>query len=75
MEVVLENSNSYNYEDNLPNPDLDKEEYWEFRLNFQKGLLISLLVSEKLTQNQYDCCVEMLERKYIRTMPEIIANK
>lgn len=50
-------------------PDLNKAEYWEFRLHFQQSILLSLLLSGKLTQIQYESCTEKLKRKYITSSP------
>lgn len=73
MEAVLEKIDGHTEYD--CNPDLDRAEYWEFRLNFQQSILLSLLTAGKLTQNQYDSCVKKLQHKYITSMPWVIANK
>lgn len=64
MEAVLEkvqDDSTYNYNNQ---PDLDQEEYWEFRFHFQKSILLSLLAGGSLTQQQYDSCMEKLALKY-----------
>lgn len=47
-------------------PDLNRLEYQEFRFNFQRSILLSLLSNGKLSQSQFDCCVEKLTRQYAK---------
>ncbi len=71
MEAVSEKMQNHTYKD-IDQPDLDKAEYWEFRFHFQKSILLSLLASGKLTQQQYDSCVEKLTYKYIKPLPSMM---
>lgn len=65
MEAVLEKIQGHadNY---VEQPNLDKAEYLEFRFHFQKSILLSLLASKSLTQQQYDSCMEKLSFKYMK---------
>lgn len=67
MEAALKKTDSHTEYDS--EPDLDRAEYWEFRLHFQQSILLSLLTAGSLTQNQYDLCVKKLQHKYMTTMP------
>lgn len=71
MEAALEKTPNCTYND-IEQPNLDKTEYWEFRFNFQKSILLSLLASGKLTQQQYDSCMEKLVQKYIKQIPSML---
>lgn len=48
---------------NSETPELDSCEYNGFREGFMKSVLLSLLTQGKLTQIQYECCVEKVMRK------------
>lgn len=64
MEAISEKVQDYI--NDTDQPDLDRAEYWEFRYHFQKSILLSLLTSGKLTQQQYDSCLEKLAYKYVK---------
>lgn len=48
-------------------PELDTYEYKVFREGFMKSILLSLLAQNKLTQAEYECCMEKVLRKYADT--------
>lgn len=45
-------------------PDIDKPECNEFKINFQRAILLSLLENHKLTQAQYEACMDKVVQKY-----------
>lgn len=46
--------------------ELDAPQYSAFRVSFMKAILLSLLEQKKLTQAQYERCVEKVRQKYER---------
>lgn len=69
MEAIMERAQEYTHTPECicnyaELPDLDREEYQEFRFHFQQSILFSLLMNEKLTRQQYDICLAKLEDKY-----------
>lgn len=48
----------------MEEPDLDTAECQGFKVNFQRAILLSLLESRKLTQAQYEACMEKVTQKY-----------
>ncbi len=47
-------------------PKITEQEYKVFLLQFQKSLLFSLKKKEILTDSQYECCIEELEKQIKR---------
>lgn len=45
-------------------PDLDAPKEGVFRVGFMKSILLSLLEQKKLTQAQYERCMEKVRQKY-----------
>ncbi|GFI16417.1 hypothetical protein IMSAG249_02522 [Lachnospiraceae bacterium] len=71
MEAIMERTQEYTHtQECIYNfaelPDLNREEYREFRFHFQQSILLSLLMNEKLTRQQYDSCLAKLEDKYYK---------
>jgi hypothetical protein len=50
-------------------PDLNDNEFIEFRINFARSILLSLLSQKKLTLAQFECCMEKVIRR--NTVPPI----
>lgn len=48
----------------MEQPDLDKPDCKDFTVNFQRAILLSLLESHKLTQAQFEACMDKVARKY-----------
>lgn len=46
------------------NPCLDTEGYKDFNFNFRRALLLSLLEGKKLTQSQFEACMDKISRKW-----------
>jgi hypothetical protein len=42
-------------------PDLDSKEYFAFRVQFQKAILLSLLEQKKITMAQYEVCLKKVD--------------
>lgn len=61
-EVYLVGNEKY-IQGNAEIPDLDSCEYNGFREGFMKSVLLSLLTQGKLTQIQYERCIEKVMRK------------
>lgn len=45
-------------------PDFRSKEFCPFLINFQKSILLSLLAHRKLTQAQYERCMEKVYNRY-----------
>ena len=45
-------------------PDIDKLDCKDFKINFQLAILLSLLESRKLTQTQFEACMDKVVQKY-----------
>ena len=45
-------------------PDIDKLDCKDFKINFQRAILLSLLESRKLTQTQFEACMDKVVQKY-----------
>ena len=45
-------------------PDIDKLDCKDFKINFQRAILLSLLESRKLTQAQFEACMDKVVQKY-----------
>ena len=45
-------------------PDIDKRDCKDFKINFQRAILLSLLESRKLTQTQFEACMDKVVQKY-----------
>lgn len=45
-------------------PDIDEPDYKNFKINFQRAILLSLLESRKLTQPQFEACMDKVVQKY-----------
>ena len=45
-------------------PDIDKPDYRDFKINFQRAILLSLLESRRLTQSQFESCMDKVVQKY-----------
>ena len=54
-EYVLENSEQ---------PGIVKLDCKDFKINFQRAILLSLLESRKLTQAQFEACMDKVVQKY-----------
>lgn len=52
---------------NTEAPQLNSCEYYGFGKSFMKSVLLSLMTQGRLTQIQYECCVEKVMRKYADT--------
>ena len=48
----------------LEQPDIDKLNCEDFKINFQRAILRSLLESRKLTQAQFEACMDKVVQKY-----------
>lgn len=48
----------------MEEPNLDTAECQTFKVNFQRAILLSLLESRKLTQAQFEACMEKVTQKY-----------
>lgn len=46
-------------------PDIDKLDCKDFKINFQRAILLSLLESHKLTQVQFSACMDKVVQKYL----------
>lgn len=54
----------------MEEPDIDKIDCQEFNVNFQRAILLSLLESKKLTQAQFEACMDKVVQKYaVRPAP------
>ncbi|MFG6331357.1 MAG: hypothetical protein K1W28_05950 [Lachnospiraceae bacterium] len=45
-------------------PEIDKLDGKDFKINFQRAILLSLLESRKLTQAQFEACMDKVVQKY-----------
>ncbi len=45
-------------------PDIDKLDCKDFKINFQRAILLSLLESHKLTPSQFEACMDKVVQKY-----------
>ena len=45
-------------------PGIDKLDCKDFKINFQRAILLSLLESRKLTQAQFEACMDKVVQKY-----------
>jgi len=45
-------------------PDLDTQEHSVFRVGFMKSILLSLLAQNKISQAQFDCCMDRICKKH-----------
>ena len=45
-------------------PEIDKLDGKDFKINFQRAILLSLLESRKLTQTQFEICMDKVVQKY-----------
>lgn len=45
-------------------PEIDKLDGKDFKINFQRAILLSLLESRKLTQAQFEACMDKAVQKY-----------
>jgi len=45
-------------------PGIDKLDCKDFKINFQRAILLSLLESRKLTQTQFEICMDKVVQKY-----------
>ncbi len=45
-------------------PGIDKLDCRDFKINFQRAILLSLLESRKLTQSQFEACMDKVIQKY-----------
>ena len=45
-------------------PNIDKLDCKDFKINFQRAILLSLLESRKLTQTQFEACMDKVVQKY-----------
>lgn len=45
-------------------PGIDKLDCKDFKINFQRAILRSLLGSRKLTQAQFEACMDKVVQKY-----------
>ena len=45
-------------------PGIDKLDCKDFKINFQRAILRSLLESRKLTQAQFEACMDKVVQKY-----------
>ena len=45
-------------------PDIDKLDRKDFKIDFQRAILLSLLESRKLTQAQFEACMDKVVQKY-----------
>ena len=45
-------------------PSIDKLDCKDFKINFQRAILLSLLESRKLTQTQFEICMDKVVQKY-----------
>ena len=45
-------------------PDIAKLDCKDFKINFQRAILLSLLESRKLTQTQFEACMDKVVQKY-----------
>ncbi len=62
-EVLLMKNKEYVLE-TLEQPDIDKLDCKDFKINFQRAILLSLLESRKLTQAQFEACMDKVVQKY-----------
>lgn len=46
------------------NPNLETPDCRAFQINFQRAILLSLLENNRLTQVQFEACMERIVRKY-----------
>lgn len=49
--------------ENGEQPDLDKLDCREFKIHFQRAILLSLLEHRKLTQSQFEACMDRVVRR------------
>mgnify|MGYP006962066049 FL=1 len=45
-------------------PEIDKLDGKDFKISFQRAILLSLLESCKLTQAQFEACMDKVVQKY-----------
>ena len=49
---------------NMEESDIDTIDCQGFNVNFQRAILLSLLGSKKLTQAQFEACMDKVVQKY-----------
>lgn len=45
-------------------PNIDAADCQDFKINFQRALLLSLMENQKLTQDQFEACMDKVVQKY-----------
>ena len=62
-EALLMKNREYVLE-TMEQPDIDKLDCKDFKINFQRAILLSLLESRKLTQAQFEACMDKVVQNF-----------